>query len=602
ESQSDLDLLRQYATDGSQPAFTALVQRHINLVYSALRQIRSPQLAEEITQSVFTDLARNAAKLIMAPGGSPVAAWLYQVARRTAIDGIRQESRRQLREQVAMEMNAMNAAATWTEIAPLLDDAMAALAETDRTAILLRYFENKSLAEVGAALDTSDDTAQKRVSRAVDQLREFFDKRKITTTAAALSVVISANAIQAAPAGLAATITTTVLAGTAATTIIATTQTTAMTILQKTVLTAALATTVGTGIFAAHQTTRLHEETRSFQQQLAPLTAQILQLQQDRQTSAQTANSSAEETEQNRKNNLELLHLRGQVTTLQNQLAQANQSAPAATPDAVEIADLPMDTPVGISFLKQQFRIHPEWSIPELQDLNDLDWLNLVKTMGHTSMTDQDGVRQAMSRARSTAKQNFGNRLRQALNSYAATNSGNLPANLLELKTYLDSQRKVRVPSPSMRFQTFPPGTPPPRFFSPYTNYPPMELATLQRYQMLQTGSTNDLGPNQYIISEKSPVDDKFDSLIEIGLHNFFTYGTGQNTAFIGWSGTPDLDTMTPEQKKRYADTIAQQPAWNTTAAADQSAADQEFQKNFLNAMTPEERKKFEKISPPTTP
>src|SRR5450756_2448445 len=127
----DLDLLRQYACDGSQAAFTALVQRHVNLVYSAaLRQIRSPQLAEEITQSVFSDLARDAAKLIKAPGGSPViTAWLYQVARRTAIDVIRQESRRQLREQIAVELNHMNATDTergrlvpgtsaWTDIEP----------------------------------------------------------------------------------------------------------------------------------------------------------------------------------------------------------------------------------------------------------------------------------------------------------------------------------------------------------------------------------------------------------------------------------------------------------------------------------------------------
>ena len=195
----DLDLLRQYATDGSQAAFTALVQRHVNLVYSAaLRQIRSPHLAEEITQSVFADLARDAAKL---KSDTILTAWLYQVARRTAIDAVRQESRRQLREQIAVEMNLMNAAADWTHIEPLLDDAMAALSQTDRTAILLRYFENKPLAEVGAALGTSDDAAQKRVSRAVDQLREFFAKRKVAVGASGLAVLISANAVQSAPAG-----------------------------------------------------------------------------------------------------------------------------------------------------------------------------------------------------------------------------------------------------------------------------------------------------------------------------------------------------------------------------------------------------------------
>src|SRR5207249_3964762 len=93
--------------------------------------------------------------------------------------------------------------------------AMDALDETDRAAVLLRYFENKSLREVGQQLGTSDDAAQKRVSRAVERLREFFAKRGITTGASGLVVVISANAVQAAPVGLAVTISSAALAGVA---------------------------------------------------------------------------------------------------------------------------------------------------------------------------------------------------------------------------------------------------------------------------------------------------------------------------------------------------------------------------------------------------
>src|ERR1035437_7378666 len=197
---NDLDLLRQFTRDHSQDAFTALVKRHVNLVYSAaLRQVRSPQLAEEIAQSVFADVARDAGKL---KPDTILTVWLYQVTRRTAIDVIRKESRRQLREQIAVEMNNMNATANdWTQIEPLLDDAMDALDETDRSAILLRYFENKTLREVGEALGTSEDAAQKRVSRAVERLREFFSKRNVTIGASGLAVLISANAVQAAPIG-----------------------------------------------------------------------------------------------------------------------------------------------------------------------------------------------------------------------------------------------------------------------------------------------------------------------------------------------------------------------------------------------------------------
>ena len=204
----DLELLRDYARNKSEEAFAVLVKRHVNLTYSAaLRQVRSPQLAEEVSQSVFTDLAHNAHRL--APD-TVLTAWLYQVARRTAIDVVRREARRQLREQIASEMNALNAmnatAADWTHIEPLLDEAMHALDDTDRAAVLLRYFENKSLREVGEALGTSDDAAQKRVSRAIERLREFFSKRGVTVGTSGLVAAITANAVQAAPVGLAATI------------------------------------------------------------------------------------------------------------------------------------------------------------------------------------------------------------------------------------------------------------------------------------------------------------------------------------------------------------------------------------------------------------
>jgi len=225
---SDLDLLGQYVRKKSQDAFAEIVRRRVDLVYSAaLRQVRSPQLAEEVAQSVFADLARKAGK-ISGTGVPPVNSltpWLYAVTRRTAIDVIRKESRRQLREQIAVEMNNMNATESstgvppvWSEIEPFFDEAMESLDETDRSAILLRYFESKSVREVGEALGASEDAAQKRVSRAVERLREFFSKRKVTIGVSGLVVLISANAIQAAPVGLAQGIIATVssLAGVSA--------------------------------------------------------------------------------------------------------------------------------------------------------------------------------------------------------------------------------------------------------------------------------------------------------------------------------------------------------------------------------------------------
>jgi RNA polymerase sigma factor (sigma-70 family) len=246
-SDTDLQLLARYTRQHADDAFAELVRRHLDLVFSAaLRQVRSPQLAEEVAQSAFTDLARQAHRL--APD-TILSAWLYQVTRRTAIDVVRREARRQLREQVACELTAMNTTlADWTHIEPILDEAMQALEEDDRTAVLLRYFENKSLREVGQALGTNEDTARKRVGRAVGRLRDFFAQRGITIGASGLVIAISANAVEAAPAGLAVTISAAAaLAGKSLATAATATKAIAMTTLQKTLITVILTLSVGSG-------------------------------------------------------------------------------------------------------------------------------------------------------------------------------------------------------------------------------------------------------------------------------------------------------------------------------------------------------------------
>ena len=341
----DSQLLQDYTRAKSQDAFTELVRRHLNLVYSAaLRQVRSPQLAEEISQSVFADLARAADKL------SPdtiLTAWLYQVTRRTAIDVIRRESRRQARERLAVEMAAMNTAANWTHIEPLLDDALEALDETDRAAILLRYFDNKSLREVGQTLGTSDDAAQKRVSRAVERMREFFSRRGVAIGASALVLLISANAVQAAPLALAATISTAaILAGTTVHTSTAiVTKAITMTLLQKALVTATVAVVAGTGIYEARQATQLREQVQTLQQKQAPLAEQIQQLQEERNNATNQVASLTEEVARASNNDTELLKLRGEVGALRRQLSQYSdtplrtQSKVTANPTASEAAE-----------------------------------------------------------------------------------------------------------------------------------------------------------------------------------------------------------------------------------------------------------------------
>jgi len=95
----------------------------------------------------------------------------------------------------------------WPQIAPLLDAAMAGLSEADYHAVVLRFFDRKSMKEVGAALGASEDAAKMRVNRAVEKLRRFFTRRGIVVPVAVLTAVISASSVQSAPATLANTAT-----------------------------------------------------------------------------------------------------------------------------------------------------------------------------------------------------------------------------------------------------------------------------------------------------------------------------------------------------------------------------------------------------------
>ena len=200
---SDMDLVRDYVRHDSQPAFEVLVQRHINMVYSAaLRRVGNPAQAEEIAQAVFIILARKAPRL---RPGTVVGGWLYETVRLTSATFQRGELRRLRREQEACRQATLQESEdepAWMQLAPLLEDAMAQLGETDRNAVVLRFFENKSAREIAAVLDVREAAAQKRVNRAVEKLRSFFVHRGIAVSAGALAGAMSANSVHAAPAGL----------------------------------------------------------------------------------------------------------------------------------------------------------------------------------------------------------------------------------------------------------------------------------------------------------------------------------------------------------------------------------------------------------------
>jgi RNA polymerase sigma factor (sigma-70 family) len=209
--------LAEYVTQGSEPAFRAVVERYLNLVYAtAVRLVDGDtHRAEDVAQTVFSDLARLAGTL------SPkvmLGGWLHRRTCHVAASLMRSERRRQNRERESAEMNTPPdpAEASAEQIAPVLDEAINELSAGDRAAILLRFFEDRDLRAVGEALGSSEDAAQKRVARALEKLRGLLARRGITASGATLAVVLSAEALTAAPAGMAASVSTVALAGAAA--------------------------------------------------------------------------------------------------------------------------------------------------------------------------------------------------------------------------------------------------------------------------------------------------------------------------------------------------------------------------------------------------
>jgi RNA polymerase sigma factor (sigma-70 family) len=199
----DALLVHAYATERSETAFRALVDRHIHLVFAtALRQIGDAGIAEEVTQNVFITLARKAPRLA---GIETLAGWLHRTALLEAKARLRSELRRTRREEVAAQIAAVQneGNSPLEPLIPFLDEALLHLREVDRLALLLRFFENQALRDVGRILGVDEDAARKRVSRALDRVSEFFRKRGFAVPAGTGAAALMTQAAQAAPAVLA---------------------------------------------------------------------------------------------------------------------------------------------------------------------------------------------------------------------------------------------------------------------------------------------------------------------------------------------------------------------------------------------------------------
>ncbi|HXS68319.1 MAG TPA: sigma-70 family RNA polymerase sigma factor [Candidatus Polarisedimenticolia bacterium] len=194
---NDTELLQAFRKERSEEAFAELVRRYAGLVYSAAkRRVANAAMAEDIMQIVFIRFAKTPPDI---QTHGELAGWLHRTTLNVAIDTWRSETRRRNREQQAAVMET-NTNSDWEEISPRLDQAVNQLGEEDRQAILLRFFAQKTMRDVGAAMGVSEAAAKMRVGRAVDRLRTQLGAGGVACTAAVLGTVLAERSVEAAPA------------------------------------------------------------------------------------------------------------------------------------------------------------------------------------------------------------------------------------------------------------------------------------------------------------------------------------------------------------------------------------------------------------------
>jgi RNA polymerase sigma factor (sigma-70 family) len=504
---SDQQLLREYATRRSEAAFAELVRRRVDMVYSTARRIvRDSQLAEEVTQSAFVELARNAAK---ASECAVVSAWLHRVAHNLAANVVRQDVRRKIREGKAAAMNEMfatDAGDNWEDIEGRLDDALQSLSEGDRDAIVLRFFEGKSAVEIAGVLGVSAEAAQKRVSRAVDRLRGNLARTGGTVATGALVGLLSTHAVQAAPASLAASISTAIATlGGPSIAVAAAAKTLAMSTLQKSVFAGTIMVLLGTGVYEAHRASTAETEIEKLRTRGGGPIVEARKWQSEAESASATAKVLSAENQRLREEVAELPALRGEVARLRTAQGQRSKA-----PAGLDVSDPSVQAFLNAREKAQQIEKYleamPDKRIPEIGLLNDEDWLAATREAKFDSDTN---IRRTLQHLRSLAKQRLP--LGSALDAYTKQHDGELPRDLSELKPFLnDNLREARLTDATLD-------------------------AILNRYALVRSGNVADMEKGTHVIVEKAPVDKEYDSRAKFGVGRSSIYSTGLHE-----TGDPD--------------------------------------------------------------
>ena len=436
----DRQLLVDFCRNESESAFAELVSRYLDLVYStALRIVGGDQsLAEDVSQSVFLHLARRAASL---NGDVRLAGWIHRHTCFTAAKLVRTERRRKRRERIALERQENETAdrCPWDLIAPHLDDCLNELKSADRESLILRFLNRLDLREVGNVLGVSEDAAQKRVSRALERLRTILKRRGFTGSS--LSSLLITHAVTEVPLKLAASV---VANSTGVDTGVVAAKT-LFDLIPAMKMNIAMASVVIVGMVSPILIHYRVEGRLLVQEDALNDQASLLaSLEPVRSVSNQMGQVHPEELSGEELS--KLMNLRNRVGRMRRRVIALEwelRQSPEKRYRIEVLAAMERYYESRVNALKERFATMPSKSIPELQLLTDRDWRFLV---GEQTGLDEPSLERLMSKARTMAASEFGNRvLKPALDQFASEHLGAFPTEIEQLTVYFSEPVPFRI-------------------------------------------------------------------------------------------------------------------------------------------------------------
>ena len=208
--ETDFSLLRRFAEEGDEDAFSEIVRRYAGVVFSAChRVLRDRAWAEDVAQETFFRLVKGPDRVSHSLGG-----WLHRAATRLAVDTLRSERARHRREQTyesparENEANDPGAAAgafggtLWQEVSPVIDSALDEMDDEARELLVRHFLQGTPQADLAEEIGVSAATMSRRIKHAIAELRQRLVGRGVSVAPGVLMLMCARNAAEFAPQAL----------------------------------------------------------------------------------------------------------------------------------------------------------------------------------------------------------------------------------------------------------------------------------------------------------------------------------------------------------------------------------------------------------------